>query len=88
MILYVYVVTASGHNNTDGNIAVTGSAKKALDKAAEYVAASVPADEPEPVVVLDKAKMADFKKQLKTTLVTVSHARTEKTATVKKFNLE
>jgi len=83
MILYVYVVNGS----EDGNIAVTGSAKKALDRAAEYVAVSIPTETAEPVLVLDKAKMAELKKKLKTGEVTVENSKTEVTATVKKFNL-
>jgi hypothetical protein len=83
MILYVYVVSGS----EDGNIAVTGSAKKALDRAAEYVATSIPVVDAEPVPVLDKAKMTELKKKLKTEEVTVENPKTEVTATVKKFNL-
>ena len=83
MILYVYIVNGS----EDGNIAVTGSAKKALDRAAEYVATSIPVEDSEPVPVLDKAKMAELKKKLKTAEVTVDNPKTEVTATVKKFNL-
>lgn len=85
MILYVYVVRGSGD---DGSvIAVTGSAKKALDRAAEYVATSIPVVDAEPVPVLDKAKMTELKKKLKTEEVTVETPKTEVTATVKKFNL-
>ena len=68
---------------------MTGSAKKALDRAAEYVATSIKLEEGEVgKEILDKAKTAELKKTLKTGEVTVSNPKTEVTATVKKFNLE
>jgi anti-sigma28 factor (negative regulator of flagellin synthesis) len=85
MILYVYIVNGS----EDGNIAVTGSAKKALERAATYVADSVQLEDgQEKPEVLNKAKMTELKKALKTGEVTVDNPKTEVTATVKKFNLE
>lgn len=89
MILYVYVV-----GDSEGEaIAVTGSAKKALVKAADYVADCVPLEDgKEKPEILDKAGFSDLKKKLKTDAVTVSYrpfdGDTEITATVKKFNLE
>ena len=88
MILYVYVVNSEGED-----IAVTGSAKKALERAAAYVADAVPLEDgQEKPEVLDKAAMVELKKKLKTEKVTVSYAPfdgdTKIEATVKKFNLE
>ena len=83
MILYVYVVTGSFNKN----LAVTGSGKKALDKAAEYLQPTI--ENPTGDLILDKATMTRLKKELKTGKpVLVTHEKTEVVATVQKFNLD
>ena len=88
MILYVYVVRGSSSETLtdlrEENIAVTGSAKKALERAGEYVAAAVEGSE----YFLSKKDMSNFKRELKKGQVVITSKKTDVTATVKKFNLD
>ena len=88
MILYVYVVRGSSSETLtdlrEENIAVTGSGKKALERAAQYVAAAVEGSE----FALSKKDMSSFKRELKKGQVVITSDKTDVTATVEKFNLD
>ena len=89
MILYVYVVRGSSSETLtdlrEENIAETGSAQKALERAAEYVNVCVPEGSE---FTLSKKDMSNFKRELKKGQVVITSDKTDVTATVKKFNLD
>ena len=89
MILYVYVVRGSSSETLtdvrEENIAVTGSARKALERAALYVSVHAPEGSE---FTLSKKDMSNLKRELKKGEVVVTSKKTDVTATVEKFDLD